>query len=455
MNYDIIRQAVLRHREKILVAERYIWEHPETGYLEFETDAYMKKAFRDMGYEIVAPNDITGFYTVLDIGREGPTVLVLAELDSLICAAHPDAEPTKGAVHACGHNAQCAAILGVAAALMDMKKEGLLDTLCGRIKLCLVPAEEGVELGYRQKLIEEGKITFTSGKPEFISRRYFDDVDVAFMVHTSQLSDGQSFRLATGSNGVVRKRTVFHGRSAHAGGAPYKGINALNAASTALTAVNSLRETFIEKDYVRFHSIITNGGDAVNAVPETVVVESYVRASSVKALKEANIKINRTLSAVAAAFGANAEIFDFPGSEPLKQNNELNELACDVLDKLVGKEAYSWRREWSASSTDMGDISVLFPCIHPHAGGAVGLAHGHDYKIADPDNACVMSAVFQIAMITELLENGGMKAWEIKKRFIPVFGSIEEYLEHKRYMNMHKNTVVYREDGSIVLDYQN
>ena len=196
MNYDIIRELVMRHRESILRAERYIWEHPETGFFEFETDAYMKKAFRDMGYELIAPNDITGFYTVLDTGREGPTVLVLAELDSLLCDTHPDAEPTKGAVHACGHNAQCASILGVAAALMDMKNEGLLDGLCGRIKLCLVPAEEGVELGLRQKLIEEGRISFTSGKTEFISRRYFDDVDVAFMVHTAELEKDKIYKAA-------------------------------------------------------------------------------------------------------------------------------------------------------------------------------------------------------------------------------------------------------------------
>ena len=66
-------------------------------------------------------------------------------------------------------------MLGLAFAL---KQEGALDGLCGRIKLCLVPAEEGIEIGYRKELIKKGIIKYTTGKPEFISRGYFDDLDV-------------------------------------------------------------------------------------------------------------------------------------------------------------------------------------------------------------------------------------------------------------------------------------
>lgn len=449
MNFEKIKEAVARHRDTILRAERDMWAHPETGYREVWTNAYMKKAFEELGYELTAPEDITGFFTVIDTGREGPTVLVLAELDSLLCATHPEAVPETGAVHACGHHAQCATMIGIAAAL---KEEGMLDGLCGRIKLCVVPAEEGVEISFRQELIKKGIISFTSGKPEFISRRYFDDVDVAFMVHTS--SDDVDFRLATGANGVIRKRTVFHGRAAHAGGAPHKGINALNAASSALMAVNSLRETFREQDFVRFHSIITKGGDAVNAVPETVVVESYVRAASVPALKEANQKINLALSGVGAAFGATVEITDMPGSEALRHDLGLNTLAASLLDELVGRENYTWKKEWDASSTDMGDVSALFPAIHAYAAGAVGLAHGNNYYVVDPEKACVNNAVFQIGLLRALLENDAKEAREIMANFTPVFASVDEYLAHKRSMAMDKYTVTHNEDGTVTLDCQ-
>lgn len=130
-------------------------------------------------------------------------------------------------------------MLGIAGAL---KSKEVLDKLCGKIQLCLVPAEEGIEIGYRNELIKKGIIKFTSGKPEFISRRYFDDVDIAFMTHTSPNKEVK-FLLTKGHNGVIRKKTIVKGKSAHAGAYPHQGINALNAANLILLAINSLRET--------------------------------------------------------------------------------------------------------------------------------------------------------------------------------------------------------------------
>ena len=75
--------------------------------------------------ELTYAEGITGFYTVIDTGREGPTVLILGELDSLVCFEHPDAAPVTGAVHCCGHSAQSAALLGVAAALKVRTVRGM------------------------------------------------------------------------------------------------------------------------------------------------------------------------------------------------------------------------------------------------------------------------------------------------------------------------------------------
>ena len=101
----------------------------------------MKTEFIKLGYEITEADGITGFYTVYDTKKQGPTVLVLAEMDALYCSEHPDADKETGAVHACGHNTQMAIMLGLASAL---KEDGYALGLCGKIKLCVVPAEEGV-----------------------------------------------------------------------------------------------------------------------------------------------------------------------------------------------------------------------------------------------------------------------------------------------------------------------
>ena len=213
MEIQKIKAMVSRHIDLILKAEQELWAIPEVGYKEFKTDAYLKAAFRDLGYELTEADGIPGFYTVLDTGKAGPTILVLAELDALYCADHPGRDPKTNAVHACGHYVQCATILGIAAAL---KEEGALEGLSGKIKLCLVPAEEGIEIEYRMDLIKQGKISFASGKQEFLARGYFDDVDLAFMVHVG-MSEGtpenKLYRKYQGYNGVIRKKIVIKGKA--------------------------------------------------------------------------------------------------------------------------------------------------------------------------------------------------------------------------------------------------
>ena len=447
-----LSDRVEKYRGLILDSERYLWKNPEPGYKEFKTNEYMLGIFKRLGYEVTPAEGVTGFFVTQDTGRAGPTLLILAELDSLINRSHPESDPETGAVHSCGHHIQCAAMVGVAAALAE---EGALEGLCGRIKLCLVPAEEGIEIGYRKSLIEKGVIKYTSGKTEFISRGYFSDVDIAFMVHAGVATyEGERFHLSIGHNGVVRKCSIFKGKAAHAGAHPERGINALNAATSALSAANSLRETFRECDYFRFHSIITKGGDSVNAVPDEVIVESYVRAASSRALAMANEKINRAFSACAAAFGATLEINDMPGSEPLREDLNLRDAAAEVLEELVGKDGYSVSNEWTASSTDMGDVSSIVPAIHAYVRGSSGTMHGKDYAVVDPELSCCENAKFQLALIEKLLSDGAARAKDIISKYTPVFKSLDEYIAHKNSMQLSRNTVEYKNDGTVVLNYK-
>ena len=404
---------VKKFKSAIVDAENYIWANPETGYKEWKTHAYMKNVFVSLGYDIVEAGNIPGFYTVLDTGREGPELLILAEMDSLVCFDHPDSDPETGAVHCCGHSAQCAAMVGIASAL---KEEGALDGLSGRIRLAVVPAEELIEIEYRNELKKHGIIKYFGGKPEFLLRGYFDGVDLAFMVHSAV---GTVFSTNIGSNGCIAKKVIYKGKSAHAGSAPWMGRNALYAATTGIAAANALRETFKEEDMIRFHPIITSGGSTVNAIPEMTVIESYVRGSSFDAILKANKKINRALISGALAVGCDVEIVDNPGYAPLNNNREMMEVYKDAVRK-IGHEpvVYEVRRP---SSTDMGDLSVIMPVIHPYAPGAIGTSHGADYYIENTDLACVASAELQITMINSLLSNGAKRANEIVKNFVPLY----------------------------------
>ena len=414
--------AVEKHRELILAAERYIWKNPETGYKEYKTDAYMKKVFTDLGYEITPAEGITGFVTVLDTGRPGPEVLVLGELDSIICPAHPESDTETGAVHSCGHNAQCAALIGIAAAL---KEDGALDDLSGRIRLCAVPAEELLEIEYRAELRREGKIRYMGGKSEFLSRGLFDGVDIAFMIHTSR-----SFRTSLGSVGCMAKKITYKGKASHAGGAPSLGLNALYAANCGLNAINAIRETFRESDIIRVHPIITNGGQMVNAIPETVTLESYVRGKTFDAIVSANKKVNRALIGGALSLGTNIDITDNPGYAPLNNDKNMIDLTLEAAELSIPEYEMKAGHGFGSGSTDMGDLSCIMPVIHPYAGGAQGTSHGNDYYIVDPEAACVASAKLQLAMLSLLLSNGAERAKKIAEEYEAPFASGKDYLDY-------------------------
>ena len=431
--------AVDKYHDLILEAERYIWKHPETGYREEKTSQYMKDVFTKLGYELECPENLTGFITRIDTGRPGPELLILGELDSIICPNHPEADPVTGAVHSCGHNAQCAALIGVAAAL---KEPGALDGLSGRIRLCAVPAEELLEIEYRSQLRAEGKIKYFGGKPEFLSRGLFDGVDLAFMVHTSN-----DLSVLAGSVGCMAKRIVYKGVAAHAGGSPWDGRNALYAANCGLNAVNAIRETFRERDIIRVHPIITHGGDMVNAIPETVRLESYVRGASFDGIAEANKRVNQAFAGAALSIGTDIEIIDIPGYAPLHNDQQMMDIAREAAAIAMPEHTFRTSTGIGSGSTDMGDLSCIMPVVHPYAPGAVGKGHGNDYYIENPELACVACAKWQLAMLSLLLSGNAERAKKIVAEYKPQFASKEEYLAYIDQFNKDGNRITYCDDG--------
>lgn len=424
-------------KKRVLDTLDFMNKHPETGYKEVLSSEYVGNQFKELGYEPIFAGDIPGFYVKIDTGRPGPCVLVFGELDAVKCATHHDANPETAAVHACGHSAQSAALVGIAAAL---KRPGALDKLSGSIILCAVPAEEMIERDYRDTLIEKGIIKYYGGKPEFLRRGYFDGVDIAFMVHTA---GGTAPSCTLGAVGIVAKKVIYKGKAAHAGGSPQNGINALYAANLGLMAVNSIRETFTEGELVRVHPIITNGGTVVNGIPDVVEIESYVRAKDYDAMSRSNFKVNRAFTGAALSIGANVEVIDAPGYAPLQNDKNMIDLARRASEAAYPGTPMVLNQRYGTGSTDMGDMSVLFPSIHPYAPGATGTAHGDNYCIANPDLACVKSAEWQLNMLYLLLSDGAKEAIRIKEEFTPMFKSKEEYFEYIEQFYAEGNRIEY------------
>lgn len=436
--------------EKLMAdAYKFFWENPETGYKEWKGHAYLADAFRALGYELTEAGNIPGFYTDVVTGRPGPTVLVMGELDALICTTHPECDKETGAVHCCGHCCQVAALLGLAAAL---KQPGALDGLCGTIRLMAVPAEELIEVEYREQLRKDGVIRYYGGKVEFMYRGFMDGVDVAFMIHTSSTAGSHSGGVSKGSNGCIAKTITYTGVSAHAGGSPHKGINALYAANQGMNAINALRETFIDEDHIRVHPIITCGGTVVNAIPERVTMESYIRGASLECILEANKKVNRALAASAAALGANVILSDRPGYSPRIHDDEMMRVTKEAMEETLETVDYD-PTGWNTGCSDLGDVSMVMPAVHPYIGGAVGRGHGADYFITDVYTATVDSACVQANMLVKLLENDGARVDKIKANFKAPFPSMEAFFKCIDDLTMDQQAVSYNADGTVTLKY--
>ena len=170
--------AIDQNRDKIIALGDSIFAEPELGFKEVKTAAKIKKVFEELGYEYQDGAAITGVIAPRKGKESKMKVAVMGELDAVVAPGHRCADPKTGAAHSCGHNCMIAALSGVAYALKDT---GIMEELSGDIVLMAVPAEEYVEIGYRNELKKEGKIYFLGGKPEFIRLGYLDDVDVLLM----------------------------------------------------------------------------------------------------------------------------------------------------------------------------------------------------------------------------------------------------------------------------------
>lgn len=419
-------KTIDKRRDLYLELGKKLYENPETGYREVKTTKILADALEALGFETEREIAVTGCRARANAHKEGPKVVVMGELDSVICTDHPHCDTSTGAVHACGHNIQTTVMYGVADALTH---GGILEELDGKVDFMAVPAEEYIEMNYRERLRREGKLHYFSGKAELAYRGAFDDVDLCMMVHNFPISkDGYRLAPWNTGNGFIGKHTEFMGRQSHAGAAPWDGVNALNMANLAMTAMAYQRETFKEEDTVRVHQIIVKGGDIVNAVPALVKLETLVRAGSLKALKETNDKINRCIEGSAVAMGGKAVVTDMPGQMPLKADVNLAQCFRDNAMAFYREEEILPCMK-STASFDMGDLSMFMPVLHGITSGIEGGLHARDYRIVDVEDAYITPIKIMACTLIDLLADGAAKARAVTEQFEPEM-TREEYLKY-------------------------
>ena len=161
---DKIKEAVNASCDDIIALGEAVLKNPERGYKEEKTSALVRGVFEKLGLEYEYPYALTGVKARIKGRSSKYNVCIIGEMDALLCQGHPNALSDNTA-HACGHHAQVAAMLGAAIAI---KNSGVMEELDGDITFFAVPAEEFIDIAYRQSLKDEGRIEFFGGKQQLI-----------------------------------------------------------------------------------------------------------------------------------------------------------------------------------------------------------------------------------------------------------------------------------------------
>lgn len=416
-----IVEEIDRRSEEIIELGRQIAATPELGYREIKTSELIRNKFERLSLKPQTGCAVTGVKATIG-NKENFNVCLIGELDAVVCFGRGDSDSITGAAHACGHNAQLAALYGAACGIVN---SGVMDNIDGAVTFFAVPAEEYIDLDYRRSLKEQGKIRFFGGKQQIIYEGGFDDADVAIMVHAKPETPNKAVFVHGGSLGFLSKKINFIGKAVHAS-EPFDGVNALNAAALAILGMHTNRERFRDEDKIRVHPIITKGGDVVNSVPDNVQIDTYVRGASMKAIASAAADTDRAVKGAAQMVGAKVKIETCAGYQSLKQSYPLGEIFKETALEFMHEENIFSGID-STGSSDIGDLSQLIPTIEAGVGGFNGQLHSKEFSVADEETAYVLSAKIMALTAYRLLCDGARLGKEIKKSFVPVM-SKEEYI---------------------------
>ena len=321
------RERLDGERAKLVALSHRIHAHPELAYEEERAAAWMTEYLADAGMAVEAG--------ICEIPTAFAARAGTGPLHITICAEY-DALPGIG--HACGHNLIAAMAAGAGVALARIADDaGLSVTVLG------CPAEEAGNAGGKILLLERGA---------------FADTHAAMMVHPAPVDTVLPKFLAAAKFDVR-----YTGKEAHASASPELGINAADALTVAQVAIGLLRQHIRPTD--RIHGITTLGGAAPNVIPAHTAASYMVRGDTLDAIQELAPRVIRCFEAGALATGATLEVIG--GDRPYAQVRHDAELAA-----LYERNAVALGRTLievpSSASTDMGNVSLAVPSIHPLIG---------------------------------------------------------------------------------------
>ena len=313
--------------EDLKELNEYIYKNPELGRKEFKACEAHKNLLKKYGFEI-EENYIgipTAYLAKYSSGKKGIKIGYLAEYDAL---------PEIG--HGCGHN-----ILGTTSIGAGILLKEYIDEFGGEVLIFGTPAEE--TFGAKVDMAEAG---------------CFDDIDVAMISHPT----GKNHEKSGTSQAMEALQFTFRGKTAHAAGDPYNGINALDGVIQFFNSINALRQQ--TKTSARIHGIISNGGKAANIIPDLAVANFYIREATTKEMLKLSERVKNCAKGAALATGTSLEIENYEYTfKHLVTNEKLSSIYTKNLELQGIKDI---PMSDPTGSSDCGDVSHHCPTIHTY-----------------------------------------------------------------------------------------
>ncbi len=324
------RKVVSDAADDLVDLSHRIHANPEIMFEEERSSRWVAEALGAGGFSVD--------YGVCDLPTSFVASAGAGPLTVAICAEY-DALPGVG--HACGHNVIAAAAVGAGLALAP-----LADDLGITVKVMGTPAEEG-----------------GGGKILMLERGAFAGVNTAMMVHPAPVESTHMPCLA-----VSHVDVHYTGKEAHASAFPEEGRNAADALTVAQVGIGLLRQHIGPS--ARVHGIVTHGGDVPNVVPSHTVGKWFIRERTLEHLAELEARVQRCFEAGALATGCQVRVeeqsptySEFHHDDELmaiyQRNAEAAGRRFPDLGELIGR---------MTASTDMANVSLAMPAIHPLLG---------------------------------------------------------------------------------------
>ncbi|MBN8885233.1 MAG: amidohydrolase [Rudaea sp.] len=331
---------------------RDLHQHPELSNREVRTSKIVADELKKLGYTVRTGVAHTGVTGVLKGGKPGPKLAIRADMDALPVTEQVDVPfaskvkseylgKTVGVMHACGHDAHTAMLLGLAETFAKMKND-----LPGEIMLVFQPAEEGVPPGE------------TGGAPGMVRDGIFKDFkpDAVFGMHV--VAAYNVGKVGVRAGGAMASSDTFrmtvHGKQAH-GATPWMGIDPIVTAAEIVTMAQTIvsRQLNLNKEPAVVTFGTFNGGSRFNIVPDAADLSGTIRTFDEGMRKQIITSLTGIAEHVAAANGATVEV-QMPKSDEDRNPVNYNDPALTArvrvsLEKALGNEHVIDAERWTAS----------------------------------------------------------------------------------------------------------